>query len=708
MQSQSTLCLRTVLVVVCLLGSKLDASAQAESSPSPSQIHAGIPILVDPSEDPSIQMAVADLERDLAKVLGAKSSIVSTIAPDSPTIVVTCKGASTRVYRDNTLTADESYSIRRAAGEPIRIVLQGADVRGTIYSIYEFSNRALGVPPLWFWSGWQPHPKPAITLSNTLFGRVHEPAIRWRGWFPNDTDMLEPWLSSSPEHIDLFLETLLRLRFNVLDVDHISNWENRPNIGLLLARGCRARGIRVTFTHLAPFGFLLGDWDQYWTTVRHIPPPPKLLSNISALDEFWTYAIHFVQDEHLDAIQSIEFRVDGDKPFWRDFPDAPKEPAKRAQVITVMLQHQWQLLHKVTHDQAPLTRTVFYNEVGEFLDDGELIPPTDPRLIWNYASEQRDHFPRPEIFEPHPTQRNFGYYFNLQFFTTGSHVVAGEGPWKTEQNLRMVADGVKPGHLNFVMLNVGNLREFAMETSVASAMLWDASTTADEALTAFAATYFGAEAASEVHDVYRAYYDAYWQQKQPDLKNFDRQYIFHDLRYARAAENLLTRIETRRYTSEPLFADSHMLRIVPAHTGASDEVHAIVNGTMASAHRFEDAAATAEKVRSSIPSEDTPFFQEAVEADAQFMRAGNLFLHEIAEAYIAVERPTLAEQHLAQAATHLSEMQAAVTSRERPYLPGWYEHETKFNLQGMAHRLEHARSTLSRAVVSQQHTTSIQ
>lgn len=694
----ASLYLNTAFAVLCLVAGTVQAGAQPASSFLKLEMRPGIPIILDPGEDPAIQAAVADLNRDLAKVLGSKSEILAADRSNLPAIIIHCKGESTRGYSDNTLTADESYSIRRVERGPLRIVLQGADVRGTIYSIYEFSDRALGVPPLWFWSGWQPHARSSITLSAEVFRRVNAPAVRWRGWFPNDTDMLKPWLSASSANIDLFLETLLRLRYNVLDVDHISNWDNKPDMGLLLARACRRKGIRVTFTHLAPFGFLLGDWDQYWTKIRHVPPPPKLLSNLPALDEYWRYAIHFVQDEHLDVIQSIEFRVDGDKPFWREFPDVPKGDAQRAQVITSMLHHQLELLHRVSRGPMPLTRTVFYNEVGEFLNEGELAPPRDPNLIWNYASEQRDHFPRPEIFKPHPHDQEFGYYFNLQFFTTGSHVVAGEGPWKTEQNIRMVSAGLEPGQLSLVVLNVGNLREFAMETSAASAMLWETEVNADQALNAFCARYFGTAAADTVRDTYRAYYYAYWQQKPTDLKNFDRQYIFHDLRYARAAENLLARIETGHYTSDPLFVDPHMLRIVPGDCGASDEAHAILNGTATSTGKFRAVLASAQALGSSIPSDDAAFFEDAVQSDAQFMLAANLFLHDIAEAYIAVETPASAQQYLAEAAAHLAGMQAVLDSKERPYLPGWYDHETKFNLREMARRLEHARMTLSTGV----------
>ena len=696
--------LLAVLLLACLFGKEFHAEGQVKLSSAALQIHAGIPILVDSDEDPAIQAAVADLKRDLGKVFGAESPILSSEgdASKGPMIVVTFKGTGTSKYRDSARKGEESYSIQRVGKGPVRIVLQGGDVRGTIYSIYDFSDRALGVPPLWFWTGWQPHPQPAISLSPTLFRQVKEPSVRWRGWFPNDTDMLSPWLSASNDHVDLFLETLLRLRFNVLDVDHISNWDNKPNMGLVLARRCKARGVKVTFTHLAPFGFLLGDWDKYWSTVRHVPSPPRLLSNLAALDEYWTYAIHFAEEENLDVIQSIEFRVDGDKPFWRSFPDAPEDDGQRAQIISSMLSHQMQLLRKVSRGPVPLTRTVFYNEVGEFMNTGELTPPKDPMLIWNYASEQRDHYPRPEIFHPHSAEQDFGYYLNLQFFTTGSHVTAGEGPWKVARNLREVTEGVKPGHLRLVILNVGNFREFVMETSVASALLWDSTTGADEALTLFCARYFDTGAASAIRDLYRDYYDAYWQQKKPDLKNFDRQYIFHDLRYARAAENLLARIEAGPYTTDPLFRDPRMLRIVPSDSGAPDEPHAIVNGTTASIGHLQKVVATAEKISTKIPAENTAFFDESLQSNARFMLSANLFLREIAQAYISLSKVPEAQQHLAAASAYLDGMQAVVTTRRRPYLPNWYERETKFDLNRLASRLEHARLILARTVGTDQ------
>lgn len=664
-------------------------AAKAEQHASPT-LRAGIAVVVDSKENPAILAAVADLRRDLEKVLrGAGEGDTATTVSE---IVVTCSGESTREYREDGLRGPESYAVRSAPeSDGTRIILQGSDVRGTVFAIYDFSEHALGVPPLWFWSGWQPNPRSSLDVPVMAFHTVMSPDVRWRGWFPNDTDMLVPWLEQSAGNVDLFLETLLRLRFNLLDVDHISNWNGQPNIGLVLARGCRARGIKVTFTHLAPFGLLLGDWDHYWSTVRHISSPPRTLSNLKALDEFWTYAIHFVESEQLDVIQSVEFRVDGDKPFWRMFSDAPEDQTGRARVLSAMLAHQMELLRKVDHGDPPLTRTVFYNEVGGFMDDGLLFPPKDSRLIWNYANEQRDHYPRPEIFFPHSSDQQFGYYLNLQFFTTGSHVSAGEGPWKVEQNLRMVQSGLRPGKLSLVVLNVGNLREFVTEVAVASKLLWDKAATADAALGDFCDTYFGTDR-EQIVGLYRAYHGAYWQQRRPDLKGFSRQYIFHDLRYARAAEALLQRIESGHYTNEPLFQDPHMLKIVPADNGAADEAHAIVKGTQAAQNALSDVKERAQLEESRLPIEKQQFFEENVVSDTAFMLAANGMLRELAEGYIHVNDSGALQIRLSAAEAHLSEMRRALAMRKRDSMSAWYERESKFDLTGLVRRLGQVRS----------------
>ena len=301
----------------------------------------------------------------------------------------------------------------------------------------------------------------------------------------------------------------------------------------------------------------------------------------------------------------------------------------------------------------------------------------------------------PRSFSRTSTGQEFGYYFNLQFFTTGSHVTEGEGPWKMEANLQQVTRGLPPGRLDLVVLNIGNLREFTMEVSVGSRLLWDDKMNADDALEDFCAEYFNPAMAEEIRDAYHDYYYAYWRQRAPDLKDFPRQYIFHDLRYARAAENLLERIETGRYTSDPLFRDPHMLKIDPAYSGASDEAHAIVNGSTAAATRFQEVVTTVQHIVEQASPESRRFLNESLLSDAKFMLAANLFLRDVANGYISVEDPPSAKRALFAASIHLEEMRAAIATRETSSMPDWYQHETKFDLPGMSRRLKHAQDTIT-------------
>ncbi len=239
-----------------------------------------------------------------------------------------------------------------------------------------------------------------------------------------------------------------------------------------------------------------------------------------------------------------------------------------------------------------------------------------------------------------------------------------------------------------------------MEISVASKLLWDDKITADDALDDFCAEYFDPALAKPIHDAYRDYYFAYWRQRAPDLKDFPRQYIFHDLRYARAAENLLARIEIGHYTSDPLFRDPHMLKIDPAYSGASDETHAIVNGTTAAAQRLQAVVTIAQHLVEQAPPESHRFLNESLLSDAKFMLAANLFLKDVAESYIAVDDAPSAKRALSAASSHLEEMQAAIASRSTSSMPDWYQHETKFDLPGMSRRLQHAQETIAARIES--------
>lgn len=650
------------------------------------------PLLVGDAEPQPIRRAVEDLRRDLAKAFGRDTPFVTKASAlgREPAIVVTCSDPETARFRDASVRGREAHAVtlRDYGGAP-HVVLQGADTRGTIYAIYTFCDRFLDVPPLWFWASWEPRRVEAVVVpkgTNLRFGSPHVP---WRAWFPNDQDLLRGWpyaAGSIEKRYEAMLETMLRLKLNVIDVGTIRDYPT-TSTELRLARMARARGIAVTTTHNRPLGSGLGWWDEYWRTVRNTEPPPISCRDPGKLEEFWTYHIELAQREQLEMIWSIGFRAHLDRGFWEEMPDAPRDDAGRADVIRDMMDRQVALVNRLVGPQATM-RTVLYNECSDYFAAGLLRPPDAPNLIWNFCSARRDHFPAADLrgYVP-PADRQIGYYMNLQFTSTGSHLAQGEGPWKMARNFRMVEDAGR-GPLTFSVLNAGNIREFVLGLSANAAMMWDLDGfDADRFMRAFCVRYFGDEQGQELAALYWDFFDSYWQQKRPDIEGFERQYIFHDQRIARAGRDLLRALRRRQFEANAL--DERGMgwyRIVPADSGTETQLEAVIKGTEASARKLRSITSACDSVVEKLPAQGRTFFNDNLRVQAHFMLQANLWLNALARAMAGFPDGGLC---LAEAEEHAEAMRSALAEAEHGVFEGWYSGDEKF---GVADRLAETRT----------------
>ena len=210
----------------------------------------GVLIVVDPAEPGPVHRAVEDLQRDLESVLGAPSRVVSSLdeTEGKSTIIVSGSGDATAGVRDPGLRGREAHLvIVQKLDDVAHVVLQGADMRGTIYAIYEFSREFLNIPPLWFWASWEHDRLHAIEVPADTRMVFDEPYVKWRAWFPNDRDLLNPWQAHSPENYEAFLETMLRLKMNTLE-GRLMDGEafETPYTAGREARAARDRGLAIT------------------------------------------------------------------------------------------------------------------------------------------------------------------------------------------------------------------------------------------------------------------------------------------------------------------------------------------------------------------------------------------------------------------------------------------------------------------------------
>jgi hypothetical protein len=566
---------------------------------------------------------------------------------------------------------------------PARVTLGGSDTRGVIYAIYAFSEHVLGIPPLWFFANWQPTRLQTVELPSDFVLTIPPPHVRWRGWFPNDEDMYATWEAlAADEHFDRVLETMLRLKLNILDLGEIIGYPSSDR--LARPRHVHDRGLAITTTHTSPLGTNWSHWAQFWREVRHQEPPPLRLDQVKALQEFWTYQIELCAREGFEMIWEIGFRGHGDHGFANAFPDAPPDAAGRADVIGKMIRIQIALV-RAHHRDGPLRmRTLIYNENSDYLAAGLLKLPQDPDLIWNYVAARRDHFPAADIRNAHlPADQPHGYYLNLQFTSTGAHLAQAEGPWKIARNYEMVA-AASTRPLELWIVNVGNFREFIREMSAHASLAWaPAGWNADAFLNAWCAHYFGAARAAAASAVIRDYYNSYWTQRAPDLADFPRQYLFQDMRVARACEDLLD--NWTEPAKRVALDDRNMgyYRIDPAIEKTDDQLTALTRGLSRSIERLDSMTREAAALETELNLQGRRLWHDNVRVQAQVVLATNRALLALVRGYRERSDEAMRRAALEKAEAAFANARSWLTSADEPPFTGWSAPETLWGINVM-------------------------
>ena len=147
-------------------------------------------IVVDEQDWKGVARAANDLGDDVRKVCGTACSVVSAMSTDKPNIVVGTIGKSSII---NKFIKQKKLDVNKVKGQwesfvidvvDGNLVVAGSDKRGTIYGIYEISQR-IGVSP-WYW--WADVPVRHQDEVYWVDGRFVQPSpkVKYRGIFIND------------------------------------------------------------------------------------------------------------------------------------------------------------------------------------------------------------------------------------------------------------------------------------------------------------------------------------------------------------------------------------------------------------------------------------------------------------------------------------------------------------------------------------------
>lgn len=631
-----------------------------------------IKIIQSQTETEPVKHAVNNLVKDFVKVLGVSPEIGSSVLKSKMVqiIVINEENAmalNTDQSKLKTLDGFESHRVYVDAKENT-VYLHGKDMRGTIYAIYSFSEHILGVPPLWYFTSWIPQRKKNIVIPEGYDYFEKSPQVKYRAWFPNDTDLFSPWKKLSKENDDSFLEALLRLKLNCIEIEASVSY---PYVMTSYAKKINDSGIVVTSHHHVPLNNSLKGFFKYWENIKKQPAPKLLLSNEKDLVDYWRYNITTVYKSNIENLWLIGFRGDGDEPFWAAFKDAPKGEIERAEVINHMLNIQYNLIKEITKDSQPYVRLTYYDELSDLLAKGYLKPPTGENIIWTYVAGRRDHYPYDDLVQFNPANKvKMGYYMNLQFTSTGSHLVQGEGPWKMEFNYRYV-NSKSP--LYFSVINVGNIREFLLSMSANAQMMWDMEKyNTDKFMVDFSKMYFGESHANEIADLYKDFFYSYWQQKKPDFPGMERQYIFHDMRYARA----INQITKDFFCFKPSPLSDIGFERIKGRTfrieNGDSQVNSILEGMQETVPKFEAVAQKSTILKTKLPIDKQLFFNDNLCAPAYFMSNLSRCLYHFVYAYKNQQNTTVCITNLEQSLQYMKKAKASLFETEHGVFYNWY------------------------------------
>lgn len=272
------------------------------------------PVYVDTADWAGVLRAAGDLCADIERVTGIQpQSISNGEAPQGAIVVGTLGrcGIIDQYVAEGKLDASEvagkweSFVIANVDGN---LVVAGSDKRGTIYGIYDISEK-IGVSPWYYWADVPVSKHDALYFDNGVYV-MPEPKVKYRGIFINDEwPSFGGWATAkfggvnSKMYATMF-ELLLRLKANYL---WPAMWDSAFNEDdPLTPKVADEYGIVMGTSHHEP---MMRAHKEY-TRRREEVGPWNYATNRERIDDFFRYGIE--RNKDYDNLITIGMRGDGD------------------------------------------------------------------------------------------------------------------------------------------------------------------------------------------------------------------------------------------------------------------------------------------------------------------------------------------------------------------------------------------------------------
>jgi hypothetical protein len=490
-----------IATVASLSGASLvSAQAAPKEKTTPVTITGAITLVESAQESGPVQRATKDLQNDFKKVFGQAPKVVSDLKDAGPTAILIAQRENLPSGVDCATTSDAeafAFSVAGAGVGPThhRIVcLTGADMRGTIYAIYQFSQSVLGVDPMYLWTDKQPARRVSISLPADFTHTYPSPVFKYRGFFPNDEDLLTGWVvppKGEQDGIalsvwDQIYETILRLKGNIVVPGTWTFPDDAP------VHAATERGLIVNQHHAIPLGVNVARWPAN--------VPYNFSTDSEILRRAWTNAVaEYKPDEEI--LWSVGLRGLSDSSYATLDPSVRNNDPLLGKRISEAVAEQMKIVRaKYPHAQFV---TDLWQEGARLTREGYLKIPPEVTLVWadtGYGDLQDDG----------KVAAGQGMYIHTAMMNGNANQLSEMVP--VERIDEELGRYIKAGATAYVLINTSDLRPVAMTTRAVMDAAWGGVPAEKDADMAYyrrwATEEFGAKSADALASLYRDYFAA--------------------------------------------------------------------------------------------------------------------------------------------------------------------------------------------------------
>jgi Glycosyl hydrolase family 115 len=455
-----------------LLGALLLAGASVANAQSkPTIIDANVTIVEGPQEAGPVHRATQDLLGDFTRVFGRAPKLVNNLSEAGPTAILIAQRENLPAGSGCTTTTDReafAFSITGAGVGPTHkqvVCLTGADMRGTIYAIYEFSQRILGVDPMYLWTDKQPAKRTSIALPADFARTYPSPVFKYRGFFTNDEDLLTGWVVPKKGEQtgialstwDMVFETILRLKGNMVVP---GTWIFPDDAQVHAAT---ERGLIINQHHAIPLGVNVARWPA--NVPYNYSTEPKIL------ERAWTNAVaEYKPDEEI--LWSVGLRGLSDSSYASLDPSVRFNDPLLGKRVSDAIADQIKIV-RAKYPNAQFV-TDLWQEGARLMREGYLKIPPEVMLVWadtGYGDMQ----------DGGEVAAGQGMYFHVAMMNGQANQLSEMVSVKVIQS--EIGRYIKAGATSYFLVNTSDIRPVAMTTRAVMDMAYAGNLTGAPATT---------------------------------------------------------------------------------------------------------------------------------------------------------------------------------------------------------------------------------